>query len=117
MVEYRWNIFWVRLDPVKGSEQAGRRPVLVVSEEEANQVLPTVTVLPITSLKPGRRVYPVEAFLGAKESGLPKDSIVLAHQVRSISKERLQERCGSVTDVDLRGKIKDVLRYFWGKDN
>jgi mRNA interferase MazF len=41
MVDYQWNIFWAALDPSKGSEQAGKRPVLVVSIEEVNQVLPT----------------------------------------------------------------------------
>ena len=112
MVEYRWNIFWVRLDPVKGSEQVGTRPVLVVSEEEANKVLPTVTVLPITSLKPGRRVYPIEAFLSAKDSGLPKDSVVLAHQIRCISKERLQGQCGKVADEGLRESIKNAVKVY-----
>jgi len=112
MLEYQWNIFWVRLDPVKGSEQAGTRPVLVVSAEEANKVLPTVTILPITSLKPGRKVYPIEALLSVEDKVLPKDSVVLAHQIRCISKERLQGLCGSVTSVELRESIRNAMKIY-----
>ncbi|MBT9137076.1 MAG: Endoribonuclease EndoA [Firmicutes bacterium] len=57
MVAYRWSIFWADLNPVTGYEQAGHRPVLVVSSEEVNLVLPTITVLPLSSARPGRRVY------------------------------------------------------------
>ena len=112
MLEYQWNIFWVRLDPVKGSEQAGTRPVLVVSAEEANKVLPTVTILPITSLKPGRKVYPIEAFLSVEDKVLPKDSVVLAHHIRCISKERLQGLCGSVTSAGLRESIRNAMKIY-----
>jgi len=49
MIYVQWSVFWVNLDPVKGSEQAGKRPVLVVSAEEANAVLPVVTIMAITS--------------------------------------------------------------------
>ncbi|KAF5413868.1 MAG: hypothetical protein C5S38_05425 [Candidatus Methanophagaceae archaeon] len=45
----RWRIFLVNLDPVVGSEQGKTRPVLIISEEEINQILPVVNVLPITS--------------------------------------------------------------------
>jgi mRNA interferase MazF len=55
---YRWHIYLVNLDPVVGSEQGRTRPVLVISDEEMNQILPVVNVLPLTARKPGRRVYP-----------------------------------------------------------
>ena len=55
-MEYRWCIFLANLDPVVGSEQGKTRPVLVISEEEINQLLPVVSVLPITSRKHKRRV-------------------------------------------------------------
>ena len=112
MVAYRWKIFWADLSPVIGSEQAGKRPVLIVSAEEVNQVLPVVTVLPITSAKPGREIYPTEVFLSMETSGLPKDSIVMAHQIRTIAKQRLNERCGEVGQEDLQIKIREaVLRH------
>ena len=63
ITEYKWRIFLANLDPVVGSEQGKTRPVLVISEEEINQILPVVNVLPITSRKPGRKVYPNEVLL------------------------------------------------------
>jgi len=51
-MEYRWHIFLADLDPVIGSEQGKTRPVLVISEEEINQILPVVNVLPLTTRKP-----------------------------------------------------------------
>jgi len=61
----RWSVWLAGLDPVVGSEQGRTRPVLVVSETALNDVLPVVNVLPITSRKQNRRVYPNEALLPA----------------------------------------------------
>ena len=57
-MNYKWGIFIADLNPVQGSEQKGTRPVIVVSDEDFNRLMPVVTILPITSLKEGRRVYP-----------------------------------------------------------
>jgi mRNA interferase MazF len=51
------------LDPVIGSEQGKSRPVLIISENELNELVNTVNILPITSLKPGRHIYPNEVLL------------------------------------------------------
>ncbi len=84
MVKFRWNIFLANLDPVVGSEQGKTRPVVVVSEEEVNRLLSVLNVLPITSMKPGRNIYPNEVLLPSNHSGLPKDSIVLCYQIRTL---------------------------------
>ena len=55
-MSYRMGIFLADLNPVIGSEQKGKRPVLVVSDEVFNSVVPVLTILPITSLKKGRRI-------------------------------------------------------------
>src|SRR5208283_2065469 len=112
MVNYQWGIFWADLDPSKGSEQAGHRPVLVVSAEEVNQALQIVSVLSVTSVKTGRKVYPTETFLESSVTGLPKDSIAMSHQIRAISKERLRERCGSVEDEAVRERIKAASKTY-----
>lgn len=112
MVDYQWGVFWADLDPTKGSEQAGQRPVLVVSVEEVNQSLPIVTILSITSVKPGRKVYPTEVYLKAEETGLPKESIVMAHQIRAISKERLREKCGSIEDKAIKERIRNAIKTY-----
>jgi mRNA interferase MazF len=77
---YKWNIFFADFNPVIGSEQKGARPVLIISDEDYNMLMPVVTILPITSLKSGRRIYPNEVLINAKqkkETGLAEDSIVL----------------------------------------
>lgn len=115
MVSYQWSIFWAVLDPAEGSEQGGTLPVLVVSAEEVNQNLPVVTVLPLTSLKAGRRVYPTEVFLPGKNTGLPKDSIAMAHQIRIILKQRLSDRCGWIESNDMRTQILRAIDQLLGR--
>ena len=112
MVDYQWGIFWTDLDPSKGSEQAGKRPVLVVSIEEVNQVLPIVTILSVTSVKPGRKIYPTEVFLSVKDSGLSKDSIVMSHQIRAISKERLNGKCGYISDENIKEQVRNIIKKY-----
>ena len=50
---YRWNIYLVNLDPAMGSEQGKTRPVLVISDDDINAILPVINILPITSFKQG----------------------------------------------------------------
>lgn len=107
---YRWGVFRADLDPTQGSEQRGMRPVLVISDEDFNSLMPVVTILPITSLKEGRRVYPNEALLKKGTAGLMKDSIILAHQIRTISKARLVKALGAITEEPLRSQVEAALR-------
>ena len=64
---FQWRLFRAKLDPVVGGEEARERPVLVVSHEAVNGALPIVTVLPLTTLKPGRHIYPSEVLLKASD--------------------------------------------------
>ena len=107
---YRWGIFKARLGIGSGSEQQGIRPVLVISDEDFNRVMPVVTILPLTTLKPGRRVYPNEVLLPKGLGGLPRPSLVLAHQIRTIAKDRLVGLYGHLHDADVQGKIQQALR-------
>jgi len=68
----RWGIYLVNLDPTIGSEQGKTRPVLVISDDDINAILPVINILPLTSLKQGRRIYPNEVLLKTKQSGLDK---------------------------------------------
>ena len=112
MVNYQWGIFWADLNPTKGSEQSGIRPVLVISSEEVNEVLPIVTIISITSLKPSRKVYPIEVLMPAKVTGLSKDSIAMAHQIRAISKERLIEKIGTIETEYIKESIKKAIKVY-----
>ncbi len=98
-----FDIYWANLNPTVGREQAGHRPVLVVSNDVENQ-MDIVTILPITSRKRGRKVYPNEVLMHLKD----KEAIVLCHQVRTISKKRLDRKMGAL-DEGLRHKVVDVL--------
>ena len=109
-MNFKWSVFMADLSPVIGSEQQGKRPVLVISDETANSVLPVVTILPLTSLKKGRRIYPNELLLKKGVAGLEVDSIVLAHQIRTISKQRLSNCLGAVADDTLQAGINEALR-------
>ncbi len=109
---YQWNIFWADLSPVEGSEQAGRRPVLVVSEEAVNQALPIVGIVPFTSFRPGRAIFPTEILLPKEETQLAFPSIAMAHQLRTISKLRLGEYAGGIKSVETQENIRQLMRIF-----
>ena len=66
----KWSIYRADLDPVVGSEQGKSRPVLVISEDEINDLLNIVNVIPITSRKSGRTIYPNEVLIPANNFGL-----------------------------------------------
>ena len=102
-----WAVVLANLDPSVGSEQAGRRPVLIVSNEDANQILSNVTVLPLTSTQ--RELYPAEVLFPAGVAGQPRNSIVMAHQIRTISKQRLDQVYGHLLDPSLRDLVRSAI--------
>ena len=108
MSNFQWAIFEANLDPVTGSEQKGRRPVLVISNEEFNQAMPNVTILPLTSTK--RRLYPSEVLLPEGKGGQQMESIVMAHQIRTISKQRLETLLGFLNDAHLQQEIHRAIK-------
>ncbi|UUX92280.1 type II toxin-antitoxin system PemK/MazF family toxin [Methanoplanus endosymbiosus] len=111
---YRWSVYLVYLDPVIGSEQGKTRPALVISDEEINRILPVITILPVTSLKPGRKVYPNEVFISKGTGGLKKDSLILCHQIRAIDKRRIIRKLGNIGDFKLKDEILNALSFQLG---
>jgi mRNA interferase MazF len=111
-MKYQWHIFLASLDPTRGSEQAGRRPVLVISRERINQLLPVVNVIPLTSRKSTSRVvYPNEALVPSGVAGLKVDSIALCYQIRTLDKSRLEQDWGKLDDMSLRQEILEAIRF------
>jgi mRNA interferase MazF len=102
------------LDPVVGSEQGRTRPVLIISNTSLNGILPVVNVIPTTSRKPKRRIYPNEAVLPAGTGGLTLDSIALCYQIRTLDKRRLTEMFGVIDGEHVRQSIQDALRFQLG---
>ena len=111
MTPERWSVWLANLDPVVGSEQGKTRPVLVLSDTKLNQILPVVNVLPITSRKRNRRIYPNEARIPAETAGLDVESIVLCYQIRTLDKQRLIKRLGVLGETTLRTAVLAALRF------
>src|SRR5579862_2475143 len=83
----RGEIYFANLDPTVGAEIKKKRPVLIISHDANNRHSPVITILPITSNI--TRIYSFEVDLPAKISGLKKDSKIQCHQIRTISKIRI----------------------------
>ena len=117
----RWAVVIVSLDPAKGHEQAGSRRVLVVSYEPFHRSA-LMTVCPITAARSEAR-YPGEVPLPAGEAGQTKDGVILCHQVRTISVDRIvmrEVRFGAdmsyLTDPAIRAAVRLALTHHLGLD-
>lgn len=92
----RGDVFDARLNPTEGSEQAGIRPVIVVSRDAINEYSSVIVVVPVTSAQNIKRTYPNNLFIREGVGGLTADSVVLGGQVRAIAKTRLLRQRGSL---------------------
>ena len=93
----RGDLYYAELDPIVGSEQAGTRPVLVVSNDIGNQYSPVIVIVPITSRRIGNKQLPTHVKVRIPEL-LKNDSTALTEQIRTIDKLRLKEYIGSLPD-------------------
>ena len=107
---FQWSVFTIDIEGTPRSGDSGSWPVLVVSRESANEALPVVTVLPLTTRKTNRRVYPNEVLLESGTAGLQSDAIAMAHQTRTVAKSRLAESLGTIEDSELRSEIRRAMR-------
>lgn len=87
----RGEIYYADLSPVVGSEQGGVRPVLVVQNDVGNKFSPTVIIAAITSQLTKAKL-PTHIELSCDNFKLPKDSVVLLEQIRTLDKRRLKEK-------------------------
>ena len=101
----RGDIFYADLSPVIGSEQGGVRPVLVVQNNVGNKYSPTIIVAAITSQLTKAKI-PTHIELSSYIYNLPKDSVILLEQIRTIDKRRLTEK---ICTLDYK-KMKEVDR-------
>jgi len=101
----QYDIYLADLNPTIGREQRGIRPVLIISNNYEN-LLDVITIIPITSLKEGRRIYPNEVLL-KDELQLP--SLLLCQQIRTISKKRLVKKLIHIKNRDMQKRITQTL--------
>ena len=101
----RGEIYYADLNPVKGHEQGGVRPVLILQNNLGNTYSPTTIVAPITS-KVGKTVLPTH--IPIKTKGLPLNSLVLLEHICTMDKTRLQGYVGKA-DEETMGKVEEAL--------
>ena len=99
------------LDPVLGREQAGRRPVLIVSDDHLNRSAAGIVIaLPITGTDRGIAAHvPIRP----GEAGLTKPSVIMTDQVRTLSRRRPARRLGPVSPATM-ARVEDCLRVVLG---
>jgi mRNA interferase MazF len=102
----RGEIRWADLNPLRGHEQAGERPVLVLSHDVFNERSGTVIAIALTSQEP-RAGYPLTLELATAK--LPKRSWVKISQIRTLSTERIGKRLGRASDEELAQVLEGLL--------
>ncbi|MDQ2947337.1 MAG: type II toxin-antitoxin system PemK/MazF family toxin [Acidobacteriota bacterium] len=100
----RGDVFWADLDPVRGHEQGGLRPVLILSHELFNAKSGTVIAVAITSQQPSAG-FP----LTLKVQALPKQSWIKISQIRTISSARLGKRIVHISNAELSQVVEGLL--------
>lgn len=105
----RGDVWYANLDGI-GSEQKGFRPVVIVSNEMNNEHAKTVTILPITS-KLSKHNIPTHYIVNV--DFLTKTSIVVAEQIRTVDKSRLERKIGHFDDGHMK-KINNIMRIQLG---
>lgn len=104
----RGEIYYADLSPVVGSEQGGIRPVLIIQNDVGNKYSPTVIVSAITS-QLGKAKLPTHIELSADRYNLPKNSVALLEQIRTLDKRRLQEKITTLSPDKMREVNKALL--------
>jgi mRNA interferase MazF len=95
MTAKRGEIWLANLDPTHGSEQAGKRPVLVIQNDLLNRYTSTIVAIPLTT-NTRRAALPMCLQIAKGEGGLDNDSVALCHQIRVLDKGRLEKKLGRV---------------------
>jgi mRNA interferase MazF len=105
----RGDLFSARLDPTEGSEQAGTRPVVVMSRDSINANSPVVVVVPVTDAANVKRLYPSHAHLAKGAGGLKVDSVAKAEQIRAIQISRFVGYYGRL-DRNALARIEEAIK-------
>lgn len=110
----RGEIFIADLNPGFGREMRKKRPVLVISNDVLNQNIPTVIMIPLSSIIPvfiGPDVVKIEKIIG-----LDKESVLIVNQIRSIDQARLVKRVG-ILSQDKIEQVEEALNITLGMTN
>ena len=108
----RGDIYYADLSPVVGSEQGGLRPVLIIQNDVGNRYSPTVIAAAITS-RMDKNKLPTHIEVYAARAGLPRDSVILLEQIRTLDKRRLREKMGHL-DERAMAEVNDAISISFG---
>ena len=108
-------MFWADLTPRSGSEQAGRRPVIVVSHDGFNEAphWRSVVVVPVSTSETQAARGPTAVPLAQGAGGLKRSGVALCHQVTTLDRAKLTERLGALSWAAL-AEVEDGLRIALG---
>lgn len=104
----RGDIFYADLSPVVGSEQGGIRPILIVQNDIGNKFSPTIIASAITSQLTKAKL-PTHIEIQSGKFGLPRDSVILLEQIRTLDKRRLKSKIGSLDDRTMNAVDRALL--------
>ena len=107
----RGEIYFVNLDPVQGREQAGDRPVLVISRDKINKLPLVITVVLGTKGSNVRRNYRTNVRVSPDESGLSMETVFLCFQMRSLDLTRFPEEPAGKLSEEKMKQVEDTIRY------
>ncbi|MBD2455590.1 type II toxin-antitoxin system PemK/MazF family toxin [Nostoc sp. FACHB-87] len=110
----RGQIYFVNLNPVQGREQAGTRPVLVLSIDPINQLPLVVTVVVGTKGENIKRDYPTNIRVSSNECGLPMETVFLCFQIRSIDPNRFPAAPSGKLAESKMLEVETAVRYCLG---
>ena len=105
----RGDIYLADLNPSRGSEQAGVRPVILVQRQNLDRFTRTVVVIPVTT-NLRRAQIPGTVLIPVGEGGLSQESVALCYQIVVIDRQRLQRQLGTLSTVYLQ-RLGEAIRY------
>lgn len=107
----RGEVYFVNLNPVQGREQAGERPVLVISNDEINRLPLVVTVVVGTKAANLTRDYPTNIRVPAGVANLPLDTVFLCFQIRSLDPKRFTQPAVGILPEELLADVERAVAY------
>lgn len=107
----RGEVWWAVLQPRTGSEQSGRRPVVVLSHDSFNQTANwnSVIVIPCSTSGQQAKRTPTIVPLSKGTGGLPQDCVAVGHQITTLDRSKLQQQIGALPDLELRAIERAVM--------
>jgi mRNA interferase MazF len=107
----RGEVYWADLVPRSGSEQRGRRPVIVISHDAFNQTQGwrSIIVVPLSTSAAQAGRGPSAVPLAQGTAGLDRDSVALCHQVTTLDRSKLTQRIGELNSTELR-QVEDGIK-------